>query len=114
MVPTDAPGFSVVRELDVLGAGGQYELVLDQVRVPRTHLLGEVGQGLALAGGRLGLGRTLRALRWVGQAQRAVELLGARAAGRRSGAGVLADHQLVQRLAFEPTGTLFASLATDG
>jgi alkylation response protein AidB-like acyl-CoA dehydrogenase len=43
----------------------------------------------------------MRALRWVGQAQRAVDLLGARASGRRFGAGVLADHQLVQRLVFE-------------
>lgn len=101
LVPTDAPGFRVERELDVLGAGGQHEIVLDRVRVPELNLIGGLGRGLGLAGGRLALGRTLRALRWVGQAQRALELLRERAAGRRSGAGVLADHQLVQGLAFE-------------
>lgn len=100
-VPTDAPGFEVVRELDVLGVGGQYELAFDDVVVPGTHLVGAVGAGSAIAGERLALGRTLRALRWVGQAQRAVEQLAVRAARRRLGDGVLADRQLVQRLLFE-------------
>jgi alkylation response protein AidB-like acyl-CoA dehydrogenase len=101
LVPALAEGFRVVGELDVLGGGGQHELALDRVRVPGRQLLGEVGAGLRLAGARLGLGRTLRALRWVGQGQRALNLLGVRAAHRRFGAGMLADQQLVQRLMFE-------------
>jgi len=96
-----AGGFRVVRELDVLGAGGQYEIAFEDTRVPAANLVGEAGKGLALAGERLALGRTLRALRWVGQAQRAVELLARRAAGRALAGGVLGDHQLVQRLLFE-------------
>ncbi|MEV0674923.1 acyl-CoA dehydrogenase [Actinosynnema sp. NPDC050436] len=100
-VPTDLPGFRVVRELDVLGVGGQHEIECDGVRVPPTHLVGEPGQGLRLAAERLALGRTLRALRWVGQAQRCLDLLAARASTRVLGDGVLADRQLVQRLAFE-------------
>ncbi|MEU4806149.1 acyl-CoA dehydrogenase family protein [Actinosynnema sp. NPDC023587] len=100
-VPTDRPGFRVERELDVLGVGGQHEIAFDRVRVPPTHLVGEPGRGLRLAGERLALGRTLRAARWVGQAQRCLDLLAARAGARVLGAGVLADRQLVQRLAFE-------------
>ncbi|WP_253885075.1 acyl-CoA dehydrogenase family protein [Actinokineospora diospyrosa] len=100
-VPTGSAGFRVERELDVLGGGGQYEISFTAVHVPGDNLVGEVGQGLRLAGERLALGRTLRALRWVGQAQRCLELLGARAGARRLGDGVLADRQLVQRLAFE-------------
>lgn len=100
-VPTGNPGFRVVRELDVLGAGGQHELDLDRVEVPATHLLGEPGQGLHIAGRRLALGRTLRALRWVGQAQRAVEALCGRARARSVGAAQLGDHQLVQRRVFD-------------
>ncbi|RMI28476.1 acyl-CoA dehydrogenase family protein [Nocardia stercoris] len=100
-VPTTAPGFRVVRELDVLGAGGQYEIAFDQVRVPGTHLLGAVGAGMTLAAERLALGRTLRALRWIGQAQRAVEQLARRATARRLGDGYLADRQLIQQLVFE-------------
>jgi acyl-CoA dehydrogenase len=101
LVPTDSPGFRVVRELDVLGCGGQYEIAFDAVRVPATHLLGHVGAGMAIAGERLALGRTLRALRWVGQAQRCLELLGQRAVQRRLGDAWLADQQLVQQLVFE-------------
>ncbi|MBM7775540.1 alkylation response protein AidB-like acyl-CoA dehydrogenase [Actinokineospora baliensis] len=100
-VPTGSPGFRVERELDVLGAGGQYEISFTGVRVPEGNLVGPVGQGLRLAGERLALGRTLRALRWVGQAQRCLEMLGARAGSRALGDGVLASYQLVQRLAFE-------------
>ncbi|GAB3484013.1 acyl-CoA dehydrogenase family protein [Amycolatopsis cihanbeyliensis] len=100
-VPTGATGFRIVRELDVLGVGGQYELEFDRVAVPATHLIGPRGGGLRLAGERLALGRTLRALRWVGQAQRAVERLAARLRERRLGADTLADRQLMQRLVFE-------------
>ncbi|WP_227983682.1 acyl-CoA dehydrogenase family protein [Nocardia spumae] len=100
-VPTTDPGFRIERELDVLGAGGQYELSFDEVWVPATHLVGAVGGGLALAGQRLALGRTLRALRWIGQAQRAIESLSARAAARRIGDSALSERQLVQQLLFD-------------
>jgi alkylation response protein AidB-like acyl-CoA dehydrogenase len=100
-VPTTAKGFHVVRELDVLGTGGQYEIAFDRVRVPASHLIGEPGDGMRLAGERLALGRTLRALRWIGQAQRAAELLARRANGRRIGEAALAERQLVQRMVFE-------------
>lgn len=100
-VPTDRAGFRVVRELDVLGAGGQHELALDRAEVGDSHLLGEPGQGLDIAGQRLALGRTLRALRWVGQAQRAIEALCERAGARPLGDAHLGDHQLVQQQIFE-------------
>ncbi|MFE0648461.1 acyl-CoA dehydrogenase family protein [Streptomyces sp. NPDC059534] len=101
LVPTRAPGFRVVRELPVLGATGQYEIEFDHVDVDEDHLVGEAGQALAIAGERLQLGRTLRALRWIGQAQRAFDLLCARAVERRGARGPLADRQLVQQHVFE-------------
>ncbi|WP_063064660.1 acyl-CoA dehydrogenase family protein [Nocardia violaceofusca] len=100
-VPATAPGFRVVRELDVLGTGGQYEIEFDAVTVPACRLIGAVGAGATLAGERLALGRTLRALRWVGQAQRAVELLAERAAQRRVDDQPLAERQLVQQMVFD-------------
>ncbi|MCX4694755.1 acyl-CoA dehydrogenase family protein [Streptomyces sp. NBC_01408] len=101
LVPTGSPGFRVVRELPVLGATGQYEIELDRVRVPADHLLGEPGDALAIAGERLALGRTLRCLRWLGQAQRAFGLMCERAATHRGSRGPLADHQLVQQHVFD-------------
>ncbi|MCX4510470.1 acyl-CoA dehydrogenase family protein [Streptomyces sp. NBC_01619] len=101
LVPTDRPGFRVVRELPVLGAGGQWEIDLDHVTVPGDHLLGERGTALAIAGERLQLGRTLRCLRWLGQAQRAFDLMCERANVRTGSRGPLAGRQLVQQHVFE-------------
>ncbi|MEU9011777.1 acyl-CoA dehydrogenase family protein [Streptomyces sp. NPDC048479] len=101
VVPTDSPGFRVVRELPVLGAGGQWEIELDHVTVPGDHLIGDRGKALAIAGERLQLGRTLRCLRWLGQAQRAFELMCERANTRAGSRGPLAGHQLVQQHVFE-------------
>ncbi|MEU9234187.1 acyl-CoA dehydrogenase family protein [Streptomyces subrutilus] len=101
LVPTGSPGFRVVRELPVLGAAGQYEIEFDRVRVPADHLLGAGGDALAIAGERLVLGRTLRCLRWLGQAQRAFDLMCERAATRTGSRGPLAGHQLVQQHVFD-------------
>ncbi|MEW2635470.1 acyl-CoA dehydrogenase family protein [Streptomyces sp. NPDC048389] len=101
LVPTDSPGFRVVRALPVFGAYGQWEIELDRVDVPADHLIGEQGQALAIAGERLQLGRTLRCLRWLGQAQRAFDLMCERANTRVGSRGPLADHQLVQQHVFE-------------
>ncbi|MFE5711168.1 acyl-CoA dehydrogenase family protein [Streptomyces sp. NPDC056501] len=101
LVPTDSPGFRIVRELPILGAAGQYEIDLDGVEVDEDHLVGAIGQALAVAGERLQLGRTLRALRWLGQAQRAFDLLCDRATARQGVRGPLADRQLVQQHIFE-------------
>ncbi|WP_433328371.1 acyl-CoA dehydrogenase family protein [Spirillospora sp. CA-294931] len=101
LVPTDMPGFRLVRELPVLGAGGQWEIALDGVTVPADHLVGVPDQGLRVLAERVRLGRLLRCLRWIGQAQRAFTLMRDRARSRPTATGRLADHQLVQRLVFE-------------
>ncbi|MFD9339753.1 acyl-CoA dehydrogenase family protein [Streptomyces sp. NPDC060028] len=101
VVPTGSAGFRVVRELPVFGASGQWEIGFDRVRVPADHLLGERGRALSIAGERLQLGRTLRCLRWLGQAQRAFNLLVARANSRIGSRGSLGGHQLVQQHVFE-------------
>ncbi|MER7660105.1 acyl-CoA dehydrogenase family protein [Streptomyces sp. NPDC096193] len=101
LVPTDSPGFRVVRELPVLGATGQWEIELDHVGVPADHLVGAPGQALAIAGERLQRGRILRCLRWLGQAGRAFDLMCERAVTRAGSRGPLAGHQLVQQQVFD-------------
>ncbi|MEU0374437.1 acyl-CoA dehydrogenase family protein [Streptomyces sp. NPDC006283] len=66
--------------------------------MPADHLIGEQRQALAIARERLQLGRTLR---WLGQAQRAFDLMCERANTRAGSRGPLADHQLVQQHIFE-------------
>lgn len=100
-VPADSPGVRVERELPVWGAGGQYELGFDGVRVDEEQVVGEVDQGIRVAGSRIALGRTLRSLRWLGQTERAFDLLLERARDTTRARPALGDHQLVQRMIFE-------------
>ncbi|SIO89847.1 acyl-CoA dehydrogenase family protein [Nocardiopsis sp. JB363] len=110
-VPANSPGLRIERELPVWGAGGQYELRFDNVRVGAEHVLGEVDLGVRVAASRIALGRTLRSLRWIGQAERAFELLLERARDTTRAPSALGDHQLVQRLVFESQLALSSSRA---
>jgi acyl-CoA dehydrogenase len=66
------------------------------VRVPRDNVLGEPGDGFRIAQKRLGPGRIHHVMRWLGQMQRAFELLCRRALERESFGSRLADKQTVQ------------------
>lgn len=102
IVPTDTPGYTLVRETPVLGIhGGHYEVLYDDVRVPADHLLGERGRGFVIAQERLGPGRIFHAMRWLGQAQRAFDLLCDRLVRRTAFGSSLASKQLMQQHVFD-------------
>ena len=102
LVPTDAPGLTLVRNIPVMGEAGEgwmshAELRLDGVRVPADHLLGSPGQGFALAQARLGPGRIHHCMRWMGLCERAFDQMARRAVSRQlSPEQRLADTQTVQ------------------
>ena len=101
VVPADVPGFRVVRPLETLGcAADQWEIEIVNARVPEDHLVGQRGRGTAVIGRRLNLGRLLRAMHWLGQAQRAFDLMCLRLRQRRTLGGVLADKQLMHQHVF--------------
>jgi alkylation response protein AidB-like acyl-CoA dehydrogenase len=77
IVPTDTPGFEIVRPVPVMGetAGAHCEIYYRDVRVPVTNTLGQVGDGFMIAQKRLGPGRIHHCMRWLGQMQRAFELM---------------------------------------
>jgi acyl-CoA dehydrogenase len=98
IVPTDAPGFKVERQISMLGRHlGQGEITFKNVQVPEHNLLGTLGGGTDLMAQRLSIGRLLRAMNWVGLAQRCFDLMGARVHSERGVSARLPDKQLVRR-----------------
>jgi acyl-CoA dehydrogenase len=100
LVPRDAPGVTMVRDLPIFGHHDQHghpELQLDGVRVPVTNVLGEQGGGFAAAQARLGPGRIHHCMRALGAAERALALMVARSKARVAFGGPLADQGVVQQ-----------------
>ncbi|MFI6597567.1 acyl-CoA dehydrogenase family protein [Nonomuraea sp. NPDC050536] len=102
LVPTDTPGYTIVRETPVLGLDGAHcEVRYDDVRVPASNLLGERGRGFVIAQKRLGPGRIFHCMRWLGQAQRAFDLMCRRLHERTAFGGPLARKQLMRQHVFD-------------
>jgi alkylation response protein AidB-like acyl-CoA dehydrogenase len=102
VVPTDTPGYRIVRDVKVMGHhGGHCEVRYEKVRVPESNLLGPRGAGFRIAQRRLGPGRIFHCMRWLGQAQRAFDLLCERANGRVAFGQALGRHQQIQKFVFD-------------
>jgi acyl-CoA dehydrogenase len=108
IVPTDTPGFHLVRNVSVMGHAGSGhashgEVIYQSCRVPRGNLLGQEGGGFAIAQARLGPGRIHHCMRWLGIAQRAFEMMCDRANRRHIDldGSTLADRQVIQHWAAE-------------
>jgi acyl-CoA dehydrogenase len=99
IVPTGTPGLVLVRPISVMGhrtGPGHWEVRFENVRVPAANVLGEPGHGFAIAQARLGPGRIHHCMRWIGQAQRAFEMMCDHARRRHAFGGPLAEKQTVQ------------------
>jgi acyl-CoA dehydrogenase len=100
LVPADTPGIEI-EAVPVLGHRGRgwsthCEVTYTGVRVPAANLLGGRGDGFRIAQKRLGPGRIHHVMRWLGQMQRAFELMCRYALEREAFGGPLADKQTVQ------------------
>jgi acyl-CoA dehydrogenase len=99
LVPTDAPGFNLVRPVPVMGhsgGGGHCEIRYEDCRVPAANLLGPENAGFMIAQARLGPGRIHHCMRAIGAAERAIEMMCRRANTRIAFGGPLAEKQFVQ------------------
>ncbi|HZQ81103.1 MAG TPA: acyl-CoA dehydrogenase family protein [Gaiellaceae bacterium] len=101
IVPANTPGVDVVRPIVVMGHAGKgwsthCEVRYTNVRVPVTNTLGAEGAGFLIAQKRLGPGRIHHVMRWLGQMQRAFELMCSYANERETFGEPLARKQTVQ------------------
>lgn len=110
VVPTETRGYNIIRDVKVMGAyEGHYEVEYDDVRVPRDNLLGPRGEGFKIAQKRLGPGRIFHCMRWLGQAQRAFDLMCERANSRVAFGKTLGEHQQIQKFVFDTAAEIQAS-----
>jgi acyl-CoA dehydrogenase len=100
LVPTDAPGVNIVRDVGLMwepiGHGLHAHVRYDHVRIPAENVLGGEGKAFEIAQRRLGGGRIHHAMRTVGMCNRAFEMMAERVLSRRTQGSLLADKQLVQ------------------
>ena len=100
IVPTDAPGFQIVRNIglwtDGPGSGGHPWLRFNDVRVPDSARLGPVGEGFKVAQSRLGGGRLHHAQRTIGVVKQMIDMMAERALSRSSYGQLLSEKQAVQ------------------
>jgi alkylation response protein AidB-like acyl-CoA dehydrogenase len=101
IVPADTPGVEIVRPIVVMGHAGKgwsthCEVRYTGVRVPVANTLGAEGAGFVIAQKRLGPGRIHHVMRWLGQMQRAFELMCSYSLGRETFGEPLSRKQTVQ------------------
>ncbi len=100
LVPTDTPGINIVRNVGLAGERldeGSHALIhYEDVHVPADALLGSEGKAFAIAQTRLGGGRIHHAMRTIGMARKALDMMCERALSRETQGSILADKQFVQ------------------
>ncbi|MGY6558224.1 MAG: acyl-CoA dehydrogenase family protein [Nitritalea sp.] len=115
IVPLDTPGFELVRNIPIMGdAGSDYfshaEVRFQDCQVPAEYLIGAEGQGFMLAQERLGPGRIHHCMRWIGIAERALEMMCRYALKRELNPGQpLAQQQSIQNWIAEAAAHIRAS-----
>ena len=115
IVPTETPGFTIGRNIPVFGEAGEgwfshSEVTYTNCRVPVENLIGEEGMGFRLAQERLGPGRVHHCMRWIGNAEKAFDLMCQRAATREIDDDVmLGEKQFIQDFIAESRADIDAS-----
>lgn len=111
VVPKGTPGMEIVRVIKTMGSdrGDHCEMRFTDVQVPADHVLGTRGAGFRIFQDRVGPGRIFHAMRWLGQAQRALELMVERAKTREAHGSPLADKGEIRRYLAESVAEIQAS-----
>ena len=115
VVPTDNPGFELVRNIPVMGDEGEdynshAETKFTDCRIPATYMIGDIGQGFMLAQERLGPGRIHHCMRWIGICERALDLMCKRVSSRELNPNqFLSEKQTVQNWIAESATEIYGA-----
>lgn len=110
IVETDTDGFEIVRDVETMaGRGNHCEIRLTDVSVRAENMLGPRGGGHRLGQARLGPARLAHCMRWIGQTERALEMLVDRALQRELHGAPLADKQAIQWMMADSALELYAA-----
>ena len=110
LVDMPAEGWDIVRDIDTMaGRGNHCEIRITDVRVPADRMLGGQGEGHKLGQARLGPARLAHCMRWIGQAEVALEMLLERALNRFAHGSLLIDKQAIQWMIADSAMELYQS-----
>jgi len=110
LVDIPSEGWEVVRDIETMsGSHNHCEIRLRGLRVPQANLLGGRGQGHLLGQYRLGPARLAHCMRWIGQAETALEMTIERALNRFAHGSLLAEKQGIQWMIADSTMELYQS-----
>jgi acyl-CoA dehydrogenase len=110
LVDLPAEGWDIVRDIDTMaGMGNHCEIRITNLRVPAENMLGQRGHGHLLGQARLGPARLAHCMRWIGNAEIALEMLVDRALTRQLHGAPLADKQAIQWMMADSAMELYAA-----
>ncbi|MFL6172266.1 MAG: acyl-CoA dehydrogenase family protein [Marmoricola sp.] len=117
IVPADTPGLDILRDVGSMEStnhrdgryGNHAEIEYNGVRVGPEAILGGVGAGFLIAQQRLGPGRIHHAMRWLGQAQRALDMMCERSTYRFAHGSLLGEKQTIQNWIADSTAEIQAA-----
>ena len=110
IVDIPSPGWNRVREVETMhGGSGHSEIVIEDLRVPGANMLGGRGQGHLLGQYRLGPARLAHCMRWIAQAETALDMMVDRSLYRYAHGSVLAEKQGIQWMIADSTMELYQS-----
>ncbi len=97
LVDIPSEGWNVVRDVHTMSGGHNHcEIRIDNLRLPGSAMLGDRGQGHLLGQARLGPARLAHCMRWIGQAETALEMMVDRSMKRYAHGSKLAEKQGIQ------------------
>ena len=108
LVDLPSDGWNNVRDIETLsGSHNHCEIVIEDLRVPAVNMLGGRGQGHLLGQARLGPARLAHCMRWVGQAEVALDMMVSRSLDRYAHGSILAEKQGIQWMIADSTVELY-------